>query len=369
MKNLIAILLFVTLSATFVNAQNQIAEIWTAPAAFKADEQVTWYFDLTGTQLEGTTETVYMWAWFPSEPDAGNWNNSSDFAALTLVEGNVWKIALTPTEYFSKAAADIFAFYGLLKNKDGSKVTDAFAPETETHIKVGSFTKIATTVMDYYPQQFKQNRPLSILINANNTYSNCNTTAVKGKLAEATSVHAHAGINNWDKVVENNADNQEKNKLTHLGGGIYRLDIILNDYFGVTDDYRIEFINLVLANADWSLSGQDAGCADILITAPGIEEPLPPELIFFPQKISQRDILCIFRRNNEKGATLKYEITAGSKTITGDFAGTITEFVAYIDLATELKNEGKLEKIHVLIKNSRDKVISDLDIPLVQPNE
>jgi hypothetical protein len=358
-------IILLTLPLTAMAQHGRIAEIWTQPAVYKADEPVSWFFDVTGTELEGLTEGVYMWTWYPTEPDINNWSNSSEFAALTHVEGNIWRFDLTPTDYYSVQASTVTAFYGLLKNKDGSKQTDAFAPDQDppNDISLYSLSTIkGTALLDYYPKTFATNRPLSILINANNTWSGCETTPVQGDLANASNVHMHGGVNLWDIVVENNAANLDKTELDPLGDGIYRMDLILDDYFALPEGYSLNNINMVFADDTWSHMGKDVSCADFMITL--TEEPVA-ELTFFPQKISRKDILVIIRSDNESYVTsLTYTITAGTAVLTGSFEGKSSEMSAFIDLATGLKGLNPA-KINVVIKDNTGRVITDTDIPLV----
>jgi hypothetical protein len=366
MKRLILYTIF--LLGTALYAQKPIAEIWTQPAFFRPDDTVAFYFDLTGTDLEGTTEDVYMWSWFPTEPDAGHWNNSSDFAKLMHVEGNIWKFVIVPTQYYGVPADQITAFYGLLKNKNGTKQTDAFAPDKGNTIFVPSDANIKGTArIDYFPKEWKANRPLSILVNTNNTWSDCETTAAQGKLATATNVHIHSGINNWATVVENNPANAAKTALTHLGGGIWRIDFIPKEYFN-TADTKIKSIHAVFANLDWSLMGKDVNCADFYIAAPEEPEVVPPVFTIFPQKFSKKDIIYLSRENNEAGVTgLTYTLTAtGVADLTGSFKGTNAKFEVFIDLATWLKSAASVSTIHLKIKDNKNNVIVDSDINLVQ---
>lgn len=59
---------------------------WTVPSVFTGDEQVTFYYDVTDVGFPEGID-LYLWAWQPTEPDAGNGNNSSDFAKLTYEGG------------------------------------------------------------------------------------------------------------------------------------------------------------------------------------------------------------------------------------------------------------------------------------------
>ncbi len=372
MKKIFLIVIIITsLPGSYeVFSQGRIAEIWTQPAVFKADEPVSWYFDVTGTALEGETEGVYMWTWFPSEPDAGNWNNSSDFAALTHVEGNIWRFDLIPAEYYGVEAGSVTAFYGLLKNKNGSKVTDAFAPDQNppNDIRLYDLATIkGSALIDYYPKNFTVDRPLSILVNTKNTWSKCGTTPVQGDLAGASNVHIHSGVNNWDIVIENNTANLSKTILDSLGDGIYRMDLILKDYFGLSDDYNLNNISFVFADATWTHEGKAVNCNDFLIQAPEVPEEPVPSLIFFPKKISRKDILCIIRQKNESFVTgLTYKITAGTIEISGSFEGNKDEMRTCVDLVSALKDVSNLEKINIVIRDNTGRIITDSDIPLVQ---
>jgi hypothetical protein len=325
---------------------------------------------VSGTDLAGETEGVYLWSWFPTEPDEGNWENSSEFTALTHVEGDIWRMDMIPADYYGVEASTITAFYGLLKNKDGTKSTDAFAPDQvpANDIQIYDLSTIeGTALMDYYPTDFGIDRPLSVLFNVNNTWSDCETSAVQGDLANTSNVHMHSGVNNWDITVENNAANLDTTELTHLGDGIYRMDLILEDYYTLSDGYVLENINIVLADDSWTYSGFDEDCADFLILAPDAPEVLPPELVFFPQKISKKDLFIIKRKNNESNVTsLSYTITAGDITISGEFEGTSSEMTAYIDLVTPLGNVADIDKINVVVTDNNDRTIIDTDINLIQ---
>jgi hypothetical protein len=367
MKKIICTFLIMLTLPFAAMAGGRIAEIWTQPAVFKADEPVSWFFDVTGTALEGLTTGVYMWTWYPSEPDINHWSNSSEFAALTYVEGNIWRFDLTPTEYYGVEASSIFAFYGLLKTKDGTKQTDPFAPDQDppNDIQMYSLNTIrGSALLDYYPQEIKTDRPLSILVNAKNTWSGCETTPVKGDLANASNVHMEGGVNLWDIKVENNAANLDKTELTSLGDGVFRMDLIPVDYFNLPAGYDLNNINMVFADDTWAHIGKDAACADFMINL--IDEPVP-ELKFFPQKISRKDILIIMRLLNESFVTsLTYTITAETVVLEGSFEGKQAEMDAYIDLATALKDLNPAPaKINVVVKDNTGRVILNTDIPLV----
>ena len=100
-----------------------------------------------------------------------------------------------------------------------------------------------------------------------------------------------------------------------------------------------------------------------------VQDVDPPELSFFPQKISKKDILVITRKNNETEVTsLHYTISAGDITVEGDFEGTSAAMTAYIDLVTPLKDISNLDKINIVIKDNNNRTVTDTDITLIQLN-
>lgn len=361
---LLSLVALCTLVAT-AGAQGKIAGIWTQPAIFVANEEVTIFFDVTGTALAGEAGPIYLWSWFPSEPDAGNWASSSEFARLTQVEGNVWKITMTPTEYYNKPAADVFSLYGLLKLKDGSKVTDAFAPDMGNAVNLYDMNSIkGSKIIDFYPKTIPGDKPFSILLNTNNTWSGCDPgPGAQGALSTASNVHIHSGLNDWAVIVENNPTNADKTKLTDLGDGIYRMDMIPREYYG--QQVPIKKLNAVFANQDWSKLGFDKNCADFLLTPIGVE-PVEEGFAFFPQKLTQKDLFSVIAVNdNGQINALSYTITAGDKTIQGAFEGARPTYQAYIDLATNLKGVTGLTKFHLTVKGSNGSTLLDTDFSLI----
>ena len=68
---------------------------WTVPAVFTPDQEVTFYYDVTDVGFPEGVD-LYLWAWQPSEPDAGNGDNSSEFAKLTYLGDNIYCKTMVP---------------------------------------------------------------------------------------------------------------------------------------------------------------------------------------------------------------------------------------------------------------------------------
>lgn len=111
---------------------------WTVPAVFTADEEVTFYYDMTDVGFQEGVD-LYLWAWQPTEPDAGHGGNSSDFAKLEYLGNNIYKKTMVPTEYFHCDVAKFEdanwpGFWQRLKTKDGSMWSGVFAAPECQHL-------------------------------------------------------------------------------------------------------------------------------------------------------------------------------------------------------------------------------------------
>ena len=342
------------------------AKVWTYPVVYALDQEVTWYFDMTGTGFS-EKQDLYLWAWSPSEPDAGNFDNSSDFAKLEYVSGMLWKKTLTPTKYFNKTVADIEAssgFWMRLKGKGNEKQSDVIqAPWSVGDIKT---FKESGEVVQIFPQKFYLDEPLSILVNAEKLWVGGAQSGLGGE-----EIFFHSGLNNFaaGAIVEANMGDPnlvKKTKLTPIGNNIYKIDFIPREYYGVGEDFVMENIEFLFPSKDWAKVGTNEGGKNFVMLAPGVPIPLDPIFSFFPQKFSQYDILTLIRKNNEKNSQgLVYTIIAGSKTITGEFTGNKDEMKAYINLFQSLSTEPSIDKINLLVKDKNGAEILKTDIPLV----
>ncbi|MEI6555756.1 MAG: T9SS type A sorting domain-containing protein [Paludibacter sp.] len=134
-------------SITAVSTIAPVSIISNPLGTYPLDQSVTWTFDLTGSEFTAG-EDLYLWIWSPSEPDFGNWTNSSSFAKLTYVSGMVWSMTLTPTTYFSKTVSEIQAsagFWMLLKDKKGNLKTADFSVSQTINRQVVNITASKTS--------------------------------------------------------------------------------------------------------------------------------------------------------------------------------------------------------------------------------
>ncbi|TRX21657.1 hypothetical protein [Flavobacterium franklandianum] len=356
MKKIIFTLLMIFLLApNFMQAQpieaGDISSIKSYPVIYAYNEQVTWTFDLSATTFS-PGEDLYIWIWSPSEPDAGNWTNSSDFAKLKYEGDMRWSFTLTPTLYFSKTPAEIAAsagFWFRLKDKTGTKQSGV------GNVAYTDFSAFYTAnqMIKSYPEKPLVDQGVSILFNSN---------LVPGFVG-VPSVHFHSGINNWNVLQEYQAwlpDISAKTQLKDLGNGFYKMDLIPSQYYGTPAGYVMENIVFLMVAKDWAATSPDQ-----IIYAGEFVPPPPPEFSYFPLQISQKDFLGLIRKNNERGINkLTYTVTAGTKVITGVFSGNTAEIKGFINLVSELNGIPNLKEIHVVVKDNTNRTISDTVITL-----
>ncbi len=356
MKKIIFTILFaLIIIPTFTQAQvteaGDITSIKSYPVVYAYDEQVTWNFDLSNTTFS-PDEELYIWIWSPSEPDAGNWENSSDFAKLSYNGNMQWSFTLTPTTYFNMTPEQIAASAGFwlrLKNKNGTQQSGV------ANVAYTDFSSFYTAneLIRSYPEKPLIDQGISILFNSN----------LKEGFNGVPSVHFHSGLNDWDVKVEYQAwipEVAEKTKLYDLGNGFYKMDLVPSVYYETPPGYVMNNIVFLMVAADWA-----ANSGDQIIYAGEFVIPPAPTFAFFPLQISQKDFLGMIRKNNEVGVNkLHYKITAGSKVISGEFSGNTAEIKGFVNLVSELQGIQNLNEIHVVVTDNNERIISDAIIPL-----
>lgn len=277
-------------STTWALADGTIAEIWTDPAIFLPNEEVTLFFDVSGTDLDGVSD-LYLWSWGPSDPAQGNgeWANSPDHMALTQVEGNVWSFTMTPTTFYGQEAANVKKIFGLIKTKDGSQKTDDFKEENGNAIVLYDIGNLATVISEFRPLNFRANRPLTIMLNANRAFADGGGST--GQLVGQQPA-MHSGINGWQSVVD--AASDPKTLAKDLGNGYFKIDLTPADYYGVDPSTKITAINYLFNNnGDWSASARDEGGNDFTAVPVDPNAVLVIEKESFPTFYTVDDVVTI----------------------------------------------------------------------------
>ena len=120
---------------TGLNAQTQHAAVCTSQVSYSYDEEITYYFDLTGNTSVTAGEDLYYYSWTPNTPPDGS-------VLMTYLEDMVWSLTYTPTEFYGLTVAQIeaegdAAFWSNIQNADGKDVTGTIPYTQKELLRLG----------------------------------------------------------------------------------------------------------------------------------------------------------------------------------------------------------------------------------------
>jgi lysophospholipase L1-like esterase len=100
MKKILFYSLMLLYTFAGLNAQTAPSEVCTSPASYNYDEEVTWYFDLSGNTEVTPGQDLYFWSWEPQELPNG--------PALMSYENNMsWSLTITATDLYGLTVSEI----------------------------------------------------------------------------------------------------------------------------------------------------------------------------------------------------------------------------------------------------------------------
>lgn len=120
---------------TGLNAQTQPAAVCTSQVSYSYDEEITYYFDLTGNTSVTAGEDLYYYSWAPNTPPGGS-------VLMTYLEDMVWSLTYTPTEFYGLTVAQIeaegdAAFWSNIQNASGTDVTGTIPYTQKELLRLG----------------------------------------------------------------------------------------------------------------------------------------------------------------------------------------------------------------------------------------
>ena len=377
---------------------------WTVPAVFTADEEVTFYYDMTDVGFQEGVD-LYLWAWQPTEPDAGHGGNSSDFAKLEYLGNNIYKKTMVPTEYFHCDVAKFEdanwpGFWQRLKTKDGSMWSGVFAaPDSRSEFE--AFKKSGAGIQFFsgkkstgFTEKFALDDPLTVLFNPDVYKLGGKTMTELAKDADFVTFGVHSGLNDWTVLQTLDVWRPTvlaKAGLKKLSNGLYAWNIgIPSEYYasnpqdpGQPDkptiladpDKKTAFVlenmtyNVIKVIKDAAGANQWGVNTGDQTQKAGQAVPYPdPMFSVFPTRVSTKDILTLTRQyNGRTDGDLTYTIVAGSKTITGTMPGVRDKRETTIDLNKELQGV-EASELKVTITNARGIKVVESTVPLVIPD-
>lgn len=403
MKKIFLALMCLFPLALFASTKVGTPKCWTVPAVFTGDEEVTFYYDVTDVGFPEGVD-LYLWAWQPTEPDAGNGANSSDFAKLEYLGNNIYKKTMVPTEYFhcdvsAFESPDWPGFWQQLKTKEDNLWSTEFAaPDSRQEME--EFKQSGDAIRFYsgrkstgFTEKFTLDEPLTVLVNPDVYKLGDRTMTEISKDANFVQFGVHSGLNDW--TVQQTLDVWrpdclKKTEVKRLSNGLYAWNVgIPSTYYaynpqdpGQPDaptaladpdtkaNFQLENMVYLIVEVikDENGANQWGANSGDQVQKAGSAAPYPdPSFSFFPTRVSAQDILTLTREYNERTAgELTYTIVAGSKTLSGTMPGVRDKREATIDLNKELKGSNATD-LKVAIKSQHGTVV-ETTIPLVIPD-
>lgn len=436
MKKSIMMTMALLLTSAVAFAQEELGnpKVYTVPAVFYPTDEVTFYFDMADAGFKDGVD-LYWWVWQPTEPDAGNWENSSDFAKLEYLGDNMYKKTFVPVDYFFQnqtrfaTKEDLLAFmeqdwgeagyWSRLKTKDGQIQSGVFCVE-HNRTEIADFAASGAEYQIFagdkttgYTDKWTMTKPLSILFNGDVQKIEGRTLNEWASDGDFKYIGTHAGLHGFytddnDEVIEYdfsdppapNLNQQfnvwrpgciEKTTLKNIGNGVWRWDVktpqeyfcynpvnadedprgyVLTDMgidqngsWAPNPDFVASFVaqelKFGLVVNDWAHSGWG------FEFKAGTAEPYPdPAFSYFPSRLTVKDILTLTRQwNGRTDGELKYQITAGDKTITGVMDGNRDKRTATVNLTDGLAGSSASE-LNIVITNAKDAEVETKTITL-----
>lgn len=368
---------------------------WTVPAVYTPDQEVTFYYDVTDVGFPEGVD-LYLWAWQPTEPDAGNGDNSSDFAKLTYLGNNIYSKTMVPTEYFKSSVesmtnADWPGFWQQLKTKrDDLWSTEFAAPDSRSEWEAiqknadqGVFVYSGKKVKNF-TDKWTLNEPLTFVFNPKVFTVGGKTMEEFAKTPGFGGFKIHSGMDDWTYLQGVQVwipACMEKTNVQKLSNGYYTWSMTSPfDYYvynfnddgskhdnALESDYEptnIAWLMVGIVNNDWG-----GTCAD-QSTKAGQAVPYPdPSFSYFPTKLCANDILTLTRQYNGKlDGDLNYKIVASNKELTGVLTGNRDKRSISINLLDDVADK-TISDLKVTITNVKGVEVVNTTIPLVPMSE
>lgn len=259
----------------------QAPKLYSTPAAFTVNEDITVYFDVTGTALDGATGNIYLWSWSDAGDNInnGSWGQFNNM--LTKVEGqdNLYYANINIARDYPVGATQI---QGLVVNEGGTAQTDDSEPLVSF-----DFTNWGGRSAIVYPATYTATTPISIIVNLNNGGNiDLNTSAV----------HMHSGMNagekDWQYEVGFNSD-LNKTALSKVEGyeGVWRINITPYEYYGAPQNSQLVNIIALFNNGTWDQKLDDNGSDFVFI--PKSTDEGPTAARFFLGRFTADDVLPV----------------------------------------------------------------------------
>ncbi len=256
MKN--TILLLVVLCLGYSGFSQTVT---TSPAVFTAEDEVTLTIDVTGTDLEGYTDDVWIWAWISTGCSSDcnaptNVNPASEAQTAALVtrdetDPNVYTFTMVPTAFYGKSPAEIQEIGMLLKGRDWSNG------------QTGN-TLLAVQPLEFIPTE-NRNFPIKFTQDDIVTFNYDQSLASNTSMASLTELYVHifytvrksdgSTMTDVPYTDWNNVGSSPELQARDRGNGWFTLSIVPSEMFELEEGDQLIRIGYIFRNADGSIQG------------------------------------------------------------------------------------------------------------------
>ncbi len=298
----------------FAENVGSVNAIYSNPAAFKPDETVTFYFDLTGTGLVGRTD-LHLYSWTPKEIEP--WASPSANTLLTKDATNdaLYSLTCVPTTLWSTTVVDFgYQIFGLIKTEDGSKQTDDFSEANGNPFKLFDYHALTAKIAVVWPPNFSYGKPISVMVNLATAWADAGTS--QGQLI-GENVYIWLGANSWSPGSIFNILGDMGARCNAVVGesNLAQYNFLPKDVFPAPA-FTIKELDFIFNNGTWSKTARDVAGADFKIT-PETGPVASASFVPFPSKVTNLDLITIIYnpRLDTLGSGLAQGILTGSDKI------------------------------------------------------
>lgn len=228
------------------------------PEKFRVGDEITITFDASQATNDGTNGLmnagkVYMHAGIVTEDVASETLTNivgtltdDGLGEMTSTGNDLWEITLTPKDYFSVNAEEVFRLGMYFRDATNENVGKGFR-NSIIYYNVLSETSIVTIE----PAAFDINTEITITFDAKRG---------NGALIDASDVYMHSGVgleatnnpgqNAWNNVVGNWGEDDGEGELIEVEDDIWQITLTPKSYYGLADGDVVYWIAMVFRNAD-----------------------------------------------------------------------------------------------------------------------
>jgi len=242
---------------------------WSSPAAFMEDEEITIYFNVCATPLEGLSGPMTLWS-------AANGGSLEESGVCDTVHENLFKFTMTPS-----------TFYGTSIDSINGKLVDPEGVETDIFSLIPFDFGLATGAMlTIYPEPASFGENVSLVFNA--------ALSDRDPLTGVSPIYMWAWANELDPADVPGQGSwgayTDKALCEQIDGDIWRKDIVPLEYWETTT--AITEFGCLFVNSTGSAQTEDH---TIPVIPPfNCDKPA----VSFPRSFTQGDVVTIVCNTN-----------------------------------------------------------------------